>query len=64
MLTCPAAAAGASVDELRTAASFGPGPEAPGVSVSASMSGGLQRPTVLFCGDLNSDLNDGIPGEA
>ena len=23
---------------------------------------GNQRPTLLFCGDLNSDLNDGIPG--
>lgn len=22
-----------------------------------------QQPTVLFCGDLNSDLNDGVPGE-
>lgn len=21
------------------------------------------EPTVLFCGDLNSDLNDGLPGE-
>ena len=23
---------------------------------------GGQRPALLFCGDLNSDLNDGIPG--
>jgi 2',5'-phosphodiesterase len=23
----------------------------------------LPKPTLLFCGDLNSDLNDGVPGE-
>lgn len=23
---------------------------------------GGKKPTVLFCGDLNSDLNDGVPG--
>lgn len=28
--------------------------------VGAALGG--SRPTVLFCGDLNSDLNDGIPG--
>lgn len=25
---------------------------------------GGEEPTLLFCGDLNSDLNDGIPGAA
>jgi hypothetical protein len=24
---------------------------------------GGRRPAVVFCGDFNSDLNDGIPGE-
>jgi 2',5'-phosphodiesterase len=27
-----------------------------------SQLGSLPAPTVLFCGDLNSDLNDGVPG--
>ncbi|KXZ48132.1 hypothetical protein GPECTOR_30g228 [Gonium pectorale] len=29
---------------------------------AAAGAGGRRRPTVLFVGDLNSDLNDGIPG--
>lgn len=33
-------------------------------SSSSGAAGALgAQPSVLFCGDLNSDLNDGIPGE-
>ncbi len=32
-------------------------------SSAASEPGSSQRPAMLFCGDLNSDLNDGPPGK-
>ncbi len=32
-------------------------------SSGASEAGSSQRPAMLFCGDLNSDLNDGPPGK-
>ena len=34
-------------------------------ALAESAAGQLSRaPTLLFCGDLNSDINDGMPGES
>lgn len=45
---------------MQEAAAFLQEAVAPGSQIAAALGG--RRPALVFCGDLNSDLNDGIPG--